>query len=108
VEVFEIEGPLFFGAAYKFREEIKILQNKPKALILRMRFVPYIDETGLHAIEEFFEATEKSGTKLVLSGVREEILKDLIKSGVANKIGLDNIKPVIDDAVARVWELTNE
>ena len=108
VEVFEIEGPLFFGAAYKFREEIKILQNKPKALILRMRFVPYIDETGLHAIEEFFEATKKNGTKLVLSGVREEILKDLIKSGVANKIGLDNIKSVIDDAVARVWELTNE
>jgi len=108
VEVFEIEGPLFFGAAYKFREEIKILENKPLALILRMRFVPYIDETGLHAIVEFYEATLKSGTKLILSGVREEILKDLIKSGVANKIGLDNITTVIDDAVARVWELTNE
>ena len=52
IEVFEISGPFFFGAAYKFKESMKVLKRPPKVLIIRMRYVPVIDATGLHAIEE--------------------------------------------------------
>jgi SulP family sulfate permease len=55
VEVFEITGALFFGAAYKFKDAIKIIERTPKVLIIRMRHVPIIDATGVHVLKEVYK-----------------------------------------------------
>ncbi|MCX6147354.1 MAG: sulfate permease [Candidatus Kapabacteria bacterium] len=105
IEVFEIEGPFFFGAAAKFKQEMKIIENNPEVLILRMRFVPYIDETGLHVIEEFYHESRKKSIQLILSGVQPQIYKELERAGLINKIGEKNVLTVIDDAIERANEV---
>jgi SulP family sulfate permease len=105
IEVFEIEGPFFFGAAAKFKQEMKVIENNPEILILRMRFVPYIDETGLHVIEEFYHESQKKSVQLILSGVQPQIFKELERAGLINKIGEKNVLTVIDDAIERANEV---
>src|SRR5450432_2631828 len=72
VEVFEIKGPLFFGAAYKFKDSIRFIERTPKVLIIRMHLVPIIDATGIHVLEEVIKETYKNGTKIILSGISSE------------------------------------
>ena len=67
VEVFEINGPFFFGAVSKFRDAMRFIESPPKVLIIRMRNVPAIDGTGIHALEEVYHESIKKGTQLVLS-----------------------------------------
>lgn len=105
IEVFEIEGPFFFGAAAKFKQEMRIIESNPDILILRMRFVPYIDETGLHVIEEFYHESKKKSIQLILSGVQPQIYKELERAGLINKIGEKNVLTVIDDAIERANEV---
>jgi SulP family sulfate permease len=105
IEVFEIEGPFFFGAAAKFMQEMRIIENNPEILILRMRFVPYIDETGLHIIDEFHKETQRKSVQLILSGVQPQIFKELERAGLINKIGEKNVLTVIDDAIERANEV---
>src|SRR5690606_20680086 len=69
VQVFEVPGPLCFGAAYKFRDAMKLLEKPPRVLIIRMRRVPLIDATGIKTIEEIFKASKKQGTRVILSEV---------------------------------------
>ena len=105
VEVFEIKGPFFFGAAYKFKEALKVFEKAPKILIIRMRFVPFIDTTGLHVIEEVFKLAGRLGTKFIISGIQPAVFDEFEKSGLLSQIGRENVLTVIEDALARANEL---
>lgn len=105
VEVYEINGPFFFGAADSLKHVLHNIERPPKVFILRMRNVPVIDATGAHALKEFYSNCKKEGTALVLSGVRDEPAKTLKKFGLEHLIGNKNIFPNIDAALERAEEI---
>ncbi|MBK7228211.1 MAG: sulfate permease [Ignavibacteriales bacterium] len=105
VEVFEINGPFFFGAVSKFRDAIRFIESPPKVLIIRMRNVPAIDGTGIHALEEVYHESIKKGTQLVLSGVHTQPLMALEQSGFLKIVGEQNVLGNIDDALDRTREI---
>jgi len=105
VEVFEINGPFFFGAVSKFRDAMRFIESPPKILIIRMRNVPAIDGTGIHALEEVYHESLKKGTQLVLSGVHTQPLITLEQSGFLKVIGEKNILGNIDDSLDRAREI---
>ena len=108
VEVFEVSGPMFFGAAYKFKESLKLMAKLPKVLIIRMRSVPVIDATGLHTLEEVFKQSKNREIKFILSGVQKGIYHEFEKSHLLELIGKENICPDIDAALDRAQKLLNE
>ena len=99
IEVYEIDGPFFFGIANKFDECMKRLRDKPKARIIRMRKVPFMDSTGLHNLESLCRLSAKEGIQVILSGVNENVRSVLIKNGMDKKIGSDNICSNINQAL---------
>jgi SulP family sulfate permease len=102
VEVFEITGPLFFGAAYKFKDAIKFIEKKPKVLIIRMRQVPIIDATGIKTIEEVYKDTKHRGTRLILSEVHsKQVLDELQKARLLFAIGKANVTESFTEALER-------
>ncbi len=102
VEVFEINGPLFFGAAHKFKDAIKFIEKTPAVLILRMRQVPIIDVTGIKTLEEVYKESVHRGTKLILSEVKsEKVLEELKDSRLMFRIGKANITSSFDEALKR-------
>ena len=106
VEVYEIDGPFFFGIANKFEERMRLMNTeRPKIRIIRMRKVPFMDSTGLHNLESLYRLSDKEGIQLVLSGVNDKIKVMLNKSGLADKIGRDNICSNINEALAKAKEL---
>jgi len=104
VEVFEIFGPFFFGAANHFKDTLSIIENPPKVLILRMRHLNVIDATAIRALEDVVEKTRREGTKLILSGVNKVLEEVLQKTKVDVKIGKENIFSHIDQALASAKE----
>ena len=105
VSVFEITGPIFFGVATKFSDAVLRADKTKKVLVLRMRSVPAIDATGIHAFETILESLDKKGIKLVVSHLNEQPLKILKKSGIYKRIGAENFCPHIDIALKRAEEL---
>lgn len=105
VEVFEINGPFFFGAAYKFREAMSIVERPPKVRILRMRDVPAIDSTAMHAIQEALRSVRRSGGHLLLADLHAQPLVAMQRSGLLDEVGEENTFGNLDDAVARSYEL---
>ena len=101
VEVFEINGPFFFGAADILQEVLTNLRKPPRVFILRMRHVPMIDATGLHALREFYERCQKLNTYLLLSGIHGRPEYVLKKIGLNQLIGDQNIFSNINQALAR-------
>ncbi|MCC7303781.1 MAG: sulfate permease [Bacteroidia bacterium] len=108
IEVFEVTGPMFFGAAYKFKESLKLMAKDPKVLIIRMRQVPVIDTTGIHTLEEVFRQSKNRGIKFVLSGVQPGIVAELEKAHLVEEFGKENICLDIDHALARAKEIIRE
>jgi len=106
VDVFEINGPLFFGAAYKFKEAMKVIENPAKVLIIRMRHVPVIDATGIQTIKEVNKEIRHKGTKLILSEVSsEQVINELAKARLSFGIGKANITDTFEQAIKRSREL---
>ncbi|MCF8240869.1 MAG: sulfate permease [Melioribacteraceae bacterium] len=105
VEVYEINGPFFFGAASKFKDIIQRVENPPKVMILRMRNVPAIDATGLNLLSKIYHDNQKDGIHLILSGVHTQPLFALTQYKLIDEIGEDNIFGNIDDALDRAREL---
>ncbi len=106
VEIYEIDGPFFFGIANKFDESMKqIGVEKPKVRIIRMRKVPFMDSTGLHNLESLLRLSEKEGIQVVLSGVNEKVRTMMEKTGFSDKIGSENIYDNINDALIKVRKL---
>lgn len=99
VEVFEINGPLFFGAADKCRDTLRGLEKKIKVLILRLRYVPTIDATGLSALENMFTSAERDGTEIILSGVQPSLFEKIKRAGLIKYIKNENIQPTINHAL---------
>ncbi len=104
-EVFEIEGPFFFGTADLLQDTLADLVKPPRTFILRLRKVPAVDATGLNALAAFHKYCRKHGTALILSGVREQPRKALESFGLADAIGAENILSDIDSALARASEI---
>lgn len=107
VEVYEISGPFFFGAAMKFKEAMRQVERTPKVRILRMRGVNAIDATGLNLLREVMEESKKEGTHLIFSGVHAQPLFAFTQFGLLDEIGEDNIFGNIDDALDRAREILN-
>ena len=105
VEVFEINGPFFFGAASKFREAMRIVEKAPKIRIIRMRSVLSIDATGLNMMNELLKDCKKTGTRLILSGVHAQPLFALQQYGLYDEVGEENIFGNIDDALDHAREI---
>ncbi len=101
VDVYEIDGPYFFGIANKFEEEMNRSAVKPKVRIIRMRRVPFMDSSGINNLETLCLASKKDGIQIVLSGVNEDVRKTLIASGFNNIIGDYNICGSINVALER-------
>lgn len=101
VEVFEIYGPLFFGAIEQFKDAIRQLEKPPRVLILRIRNVLAVDATALQALEVEFKNAQKTNTAFVLSDVHTQPLYAMQQSGLLEKIGADNVCGNIDDALNR-------
>jgi SulP family sulfate permease len=105
VEVFEIQGSFFFGAAEKFKSAIQEASRAPQVLILRMRDMVSLDATGLRAIEEVHDRARREGWTLILSGVHAQPMIALVRSGLADQIGEDNLCGDIDEALLRAGQV---
>jgi len=101
VQVYEITGPFFFGAAEMFKDRVVRIAGKPKVLILRLRHVPAIDSTGLHALRDLVRRSEADGTLVILSDVHAQPVVALERSGMYDALGEENIHGNIDDALNR-------
>ncbi|MGH7531404.1 MAG: SulP family inorganic anion transporter [Gemmatimonadales bacterium] len=99
VEVYEITGPFFFGAAEMFRDRVGRIAGKPAVLILRLRHVPAIDSTGLHALRDLIRRSHREGTRVLLSDVHAQPVVALERSGLYEDLGEQNIHGNIDDAL---------
>lgn len=102
VDVFEITGPLFFGAAYKFKDAMRLVEKTPKVLIIRMRHVPVIDATGIKAIEEVYKESKRRGTKLILAELNSaQVMKELKDARLVFAIGKANVTGSFAEALKR-------
>ena len=106
VQVFEINGPLFFGVAHKFKETMRRVSKPPKVIILRMRFVPTVDETGIHNLREFIKNMQARQVKVILSGVGPQLSEELQEARVLFLVGKKNVFSSISAALERAAEIT--
>ena len=104
-EVFEIEGPFFFGIANKFDELTRNTDAMP-IRVVRMRKVTFIDATGLHNLEIFIQASHKEGRVVILSGVHDNVAKSLKKAGIVKLVGENNVCGNIHLALQRAAEVS--
>lgn len=105
VEVYEINGPFFFGAAQSFKDAVSQVAGKPKVLILRMRNVSVMDSSGLHALFDVIRRAHKDGTAVILAGVHMQPLVALTGSVALEEIGSENLVENLDLALARAREI---
>lgn len=106
VEVYEINGPYFFGAGNRFEDIMSRYGDRPRVRIIRMRKVPFIDSTGLHNLENLCLMSQREGITIVLSGVNPKVEAVLRKNHIDQLLGSENICNHIDLALARARELT--
>lgn len=105
VEVYEINGPYFFGVATQFEELMSDFRDKSKVRVIRMRKVPFIDSTGIHNFSNFCEMSFKNKIVVVLSGVNPQVHSALHKAGFYDLVGEKNICPNINVALSRAEEI---
>ena len=105
VEVYEINGPYFFGIANKFEDIMARLGDRPKVRVIRMRKVPFIDSTGIHNLENLCRMSQKEKITVVLSGVNDKVHRVLERSGFYTLLGEENICPNINVALERAKAL---
>jgi SulP family sulfate permease len=101
VEVYEINGPFFFGASYKFMEAMKVTAKTPKVRIVRMRNVLTVDATGINTLREEYKNSKKHGIAFILSDVHSQPLMALERASLLEAIGEENIFGNIDDSLDR-------
>ena len=108
VEVYEINGPYFFGAGNRFEEIMATFGDRPKVRIIRMRKVPFVDSTGIHNLTNLCEMSKSEGIQVVLSGVVPRVHAALEKAGFYNSVGEKNICSHINFALDRANEILKE
>ena len=104
VEVYEINGPFFFGLASRLEELEEGRKSDVRVRIIRMRKVSFMDSTGIRNLRNFFQRTEKRGIRVILSGVNPQVQATLHKFGLDEEIGTDYIFPHIIPALAKANE----
>ncbi len=108
VEVYEINGPFFFGASYKFLEAMNVVGSKaPKVRIVRMRNVPAIDATGIHTLKEEYNNSKKRGIAFIISDIHAQPLIALERADLLEAIGEENVFGNVDDALNRARGILN-
>lgn len=108
VEVYEINGPYFFGAGNKFEEVMAVFGDRPVVRVIRMRKVPFVDSTGIHNLKNLCIMSRKEGIEIVLSGVNSNVRAVLERSGLNELIGKENICDHISTALKRSKEIIGE
>lgn len=108
IEIYEISGPFFFGAAKKYRETIRQFGNEAKVLVIRMRHVPFMDETGARNFEAMLQDLEEINVKVILSGVNESVYTELNKTGIVAKLNSQNVCSNFDLASQRAKDVLAE
>jgi len=108
VAIYEIHGALFFGVAQFFQDAMDNLQDKPKVLILRMRHVPFIDATGTYRLKEVIKRFTAQKVKIILSGVNENVMEELIKADIHSVLGKGNLLGHISGSLERAKEVLQE
>ena len=106
VRVYEIYGPMFFGSSGQI--DTMNFRDETRAIIIRMRGVPALDATAMHSLENFYERCAKRDIQLVFSHVNEQPMNTMRKDGFVDKVGEDNFRPHIDDAIAWATELVKK
>ena len=104
-EVYEINGPFFFGAAESFKETMRFVGKAPRVMILRMRNVPAIDATGLNLIHELHASSHRDGTHLILSDVHAQPLVAIMTSDLWEELGEENVLGNLDAAIDRARDI---
>ena len=104
-EVYEINGPFFFGIANRFEEIMGRMGRRPKVRIIRMRKVPFVDSTGMHNLENLIQMSRQDGIHVILSGVTPKVHEVLMRNGFGQLLGEDNIQPHINLALQRAKEV---
>lgn len=108
VEVYEINGPYFFGAGNRFEEIMASFGDRPKVRIIRMRKVPFVDSTGIHNLTNLCIMSQKEDIQIVLSGVNPKVHAVLARSGFYELIGEENICSHINIALEKAKEIAGE
>jgi len=104
VEVYEVNGPFFFGAADKLKDVMMEIARPPRVFILRMRNVPAIDATGIHALEQMAKKCRGQGTTLILTEIGHQPLRAIVKAGMLEEFGRRNLAKNLDVALERAAE----
>jgi sulfate permease, SulP family len=105
--IYSIDGPFFFGAAEKLARTLKHIQRPATTLILRMGNVPFVDATGIFAIEEIITDFRKHGANVVLAEMRPNVFRKLVRGGVIEHVGQNNVVDTLASALQRAAELRN-
>ena len=108
VEVYEIEGPFFFGIANQFEEAVTAVGRTSRVRIVRMRFVSFMDSTGLHNLTNLVRICKMNRVHLILSGVNTTVLHTLLVSGLLQELGQENVLPNIHLALQRAQEVLDK
>jgi sulfate permease, SulP family len=108
VMAYSVDGPFFFGAVERFERTISRVKGYPRVLIFRMRNVPYMDATGVSALESVVKVLRKRGTEVILSAVRPEPLRTMRRAGLVDLVGDANVVPDIDVALRRARKILSE
>ena len=105
VEIYEINGPFFFGAASQLDEADRAIFEMPKVRILRFKDVPFIDSSGLYALKNFYKKCKNSRIQLIITGLHVQPLNEMVKSSLYDLIGEENVFSNLKDALKRSEEL---
>lgn len=108
VEIYEINGPFFFGAAERFKDTLAALSERPKVLIIRMRHVLALDSTGMHALKDVVHRSRREKTVVLLSDVHMQPLVALTGSAILEEIGSENLFEDLDSALNRARSIVGE
>jgi SulP family sulfate permease len=108
VVVYSIDGPFFFGAAEKLERTLEHIQRPATTLILRMANVPFVDATGIFAIQEIITDFRRHGAVVMLAEVRPNVRYKLERAGVIEEVGIENVVDTLDLALARAQQLRTE
>ena len=100
VLMFIVNGPFFFGAMEKFETTLADINTQPRAVVLRMRWVPYIDITGILTLERVISGLQKRGIRVIVTGANEQVRASLERSGIVTLLGKGNFIREFDDAAA--------
>jgi SulP family sulfate permease len=108
IGIYEISGPFFFGSAKTYSETIRTMGVRYKVLIIRMRHVPFIDATGVKNLRETILQLQQAGTRVVLSGVNDNVRKDLVRNGIDKQVGHEHVYPKFELALLGALNLERE